>query len=67
MREKIHYDPGSFNYLTVDVVNGNKAMFLALFMASVSVRWCLAQLPEILRGVIFPRSVVKYRSVLASL
>jgi hypothetical protein len=55
---------GVYNYLTIDVVKGNKAIFLALLMASVRIRWCLAQLPEILRGVIFPRSVVKYLRVL---
>jgi hypothetical protein len=55
---------GVSDYLTVDVVKGNRAMFLALLMANDSIRWCLAQLPEIRHGVIFPRSVVKYLRVL---
>jgi hypothetical protein len=32
-------------------------MVLARLMACVSERWCLAQVPEIRRGIIFPRSV----------
>lgn len=55
------------HYLIVDVVNGRRAIFLALFIATVSILWCLAQLPEILRGMILPRSVVKYLSILESL
>jgi len=55
------------HYLTVEVVNGRRAMFLALFMATVNILWCFAQLPEILRGMILPRSVVKYLSILESL
>lgn len=55
------------HYLIVEVVNGRRAMFLALFMATVSILWCFAQLPEILRGMILPRSVVKYLSILESL
>lgn len=55
------------HYLIMDVVNGRRAIFLALFMATVSILWCLAQLPEILRGTILPRSVVKYLSILESL
>jgi len=55
------------HYLIVEVVNGRRAIFLALFMATVSILWCFAQLPEILRGMILPRSVVKYLSILASL
>jgi len=43
------------------------AMFRARFTASASFRWCLAQLPLIRRGTIFPRSVMKYLSWLASL
>jgi hypothetical protein len=43
----------------VDVVKGNNAMFLALLMATVSLRWCLAQFPEIRLGTIFPLSVMK--------
>jgi hypothetical protein len=54
-------------YLILDVVNGRRAIFLALFMATDSILWCLAQLPEILRGMILPRSVVKYLSILESL
>jgi len=42
-------------------------MFLARLMATVSMRWCLAQFPEILRGVILPRSVVKYLRTFMSL
>jgi hypothetical protein len=56
--------PGGVSYRTVDVVKGNRAIFLALLMANDSIRWCLAQLPEIRHGVIFPRSVVKYLRVL---
>jgi hypothetical protein len=55
------------HYLIIDVVKGKRAIFLALLMATVSILWCLAQLPEILRGMILPRSVVKYLSDLASL
>lgn len=55
------------HYLIVEVVNGRRAIFLALFMATVSILWCFAQLPEILRGMILPRSVVKYLSILESL
>jgi hypothetical protein len=55
------------DYLTREVVYGSNAIFLALFMASASSRWCFAQLPEILLGVILPRSVVKYLSVRGSL
>lgn len=55
------------HYLILEVVNGRRAIFLALFMATVSILWCFAQLPEILRGMILPRSVVKYLSILESL
>ena len=55
------------HYLIVEVVNGRRAIFLALFMATLSILWCFAQLPEILRGMILPRSVVKYLSILESL
>jgi hypothetical protein len=34
-------------------------MFLALLIASVISLWCLEQFPEILRGTILPRSVMK--------
>jgi len=33
-------------------------MFLALIIAEVSSRWCLAHVPVILRGRIFPLSVM---------
>jgi hypothetical protein len=55
------------HYLILEVVNGRRAIFLALLMATVSILWCFAQLPEILRGMILPRSVVKYLSILESL
>lgn len=54
-------------YLTTDVVKGKRAIFLALFMATVSILWCFAQLPLILLGMIFPRSVVNIRSDFESL
>ncbi len=31
----------------------------AFFIAWAISRWCLAQLPDILRGMILPRSVIK--------
>lgn len=43
------------------------AMFRALLMAAVTCLWCLAQFPEILRGMIFPRSVMKYLKTLGFL
>jgi hypothetical protein len=55
------------DYFTIDVVKGNKAIFLALLIATITLRWCFAQLPEILDGVILPRSVVKYLRILGSL
>ncbi len=54
-------------YLITEVVYGNKAIFLARLIANANWRWCFAQLPDILLGVILPRSVVKYLSVLVSL
>ena len=36
--------------------NGRKAMRRARLTATVSIRWCLAQVPEMRRGTIFPRS-----------
>jgi len=44
-------------------VKGIIAIERALFIALVISLWCLAQLPEILLGIIFPRSVTKCRSV----
>jgi hypothetical protein len=44
-------------------VKGIIAIERALFIALVIDLWCLAQLPEILLGIIFPRSVTKCRSV----
>jgi len=41
-------------------VYGNRAIKRALFIAVVSIRWCLAQLPDIRRGRIFPRSVIYF-------
>ena len=55
------------HYLTIDVVKGKRAIFLALFMATVSILWCFAQLPLILLGMILPRSVVNIRSDFESL
>jgi hypothetical protein len=43
----------------IAVVKGRIAIFRALLMAMVISLWCLAQLPEILRGMIFPLSVTK--------
>jgi len=54
-------------YTAVAVVNGRIAMLRALLMAAVTSLWCLAQLPEILRGMIFPRSVIKYLRTLGFL
>jgi len=45
------------------VVKGKMAKFLDLLMAVVICLWCLAQLPEIRLGMIFPLSVTKYWSV----
>jgi len=42
-------------------------MFLARLMAAVSCLWCLAQFPEILLGMIFPRSVMNTFRMLGSL
>jgi hypothetical protein len=42
-------------------------MVLARLMAVVNARWCLAQVPVMRLGMIFPRSDMKYRSVLGSL
>jgi hypothetical protein len=61
------FPPDESCYLRIEVVNGSRAIFLALFMATVSILWCLAQFPEILRGMIFPRSVVNNLRVLISL
>ncbi len=63
----VHLEFMCGHYLIIAVVKGKRAIFLALLMATVSILWCLAQLPEILRGMILPRSVVKYLSDLASL
>jgi len=51
----------------ITVVKGKMAMFLALFMAVVISLWCLAQLPDILRGMIFPLSVMKCLKILGFL
>jgi hypothetical protein len=48
-------------------VNGMRAILRALLIAVVSSRWCLAQFPDILRGRIFPRSVMKWVNILVSL
>jgi hypothetical protein len=48
-------------------VNGMSAMLRARLMAVPSWRWCRAQLPEMRRGMIFPRSVIKFRKRLMSL
>jgi hypothetical protein len=48
-------------------VKGINAMLRALLMAVVNCRWCLAQLPEILLGIILPRSVTKALSIPGSL
>ncbi len=42
-------------------------MLRARLMDSVIRRWCLAQLPDIRRGRILPRSVIKRRSLSVSL
>ncbi len=42
-------------------------MFLALLMATVISLWCFAQFPDILRGMIFPRSVMKNLRILGFL
>jgi len=48
-------------------VYGTRATVRARRMARVSWRWCRAQLPEMRRGVIFPRSDTKLRSRRTSL
>jgi hypothetical protein len=48
-------------------VKGIRVMVLALLIAEVIFLWCLAQFPEILRGIILPLSVIKYRSMEKSL
>jgi hypothetical protein len=45
------------------VVKGKMAKLRDLLIAVVICLWCLAQLPEILLGMIFPLSVTKYWSV----
>ena len=55
------------NKVNYSAVKGSKAIFRALLIALVICLWCLAQLPEILRGIIFPLSVIKALSLLASL
>ena len=45
------------------VVKGKMATLRDLLIAVVIRLWCLAQLPEIRLGIIFPLSVTKYRSV----
>ena len=42
--------------------NGRNAIRRARLTAMVSIRWCLAQLPEIRRGTIFPRSETNFLS-----
>jgi len=46
---------------------GRIAILRALLTATVTSLWCFAQFPEILRGMIFPRSVTKYRRILGFL
>jgi len=46
---------------------GRKAIVRARLIAWVSVRWCLAQQPDNRRGMILPRSVMKYLRDLGSL
>ena len=41
---------------------GRKAMTRARLTATVSIRWCLAQLPEMRRGTILPRSETYFLS-----
>jgi hypothetical protein len=48
-------------------VKGISAMLRARLMAVPSWRWCRAQFPEMRRGMIFPRSVIKFRKRLISL
>src|SRR5262249_16441807 len=43
-------------------VKGKSAMLRARWIASVTLRWCSAQLPLIRRGTILPRSEMKYLS-----
>ena len=45
---------------------GRKAMRRARLTATVSIRWCLAQFPEMRRGTIFPRSETYFFRRLAS-
>jgi len=42
-------------------VNGISAIMRDRLMAVPTLRWCLAQLPEIRRGMILPRSVTRLR------
>jgi len=41
------------------VVKGNKAIFLDILIASINLRWCGEQTPEIRLGRILPRSGMK--------
>jgi hypothetical protein len=46
-------------YLPSATTKGIMAMARALLIATASSLWCFAQLPVILRGIIFPLSVTK--------
>ena len=48
-------------------VNGSSAAMRARLMAFCSLRWCSAQVPEMRRGRIFPRSGMNCWSVFTSL
>ena len=64
-RQGLHYHKTYSVFYSA--VKGTKAIFRALLIAPVSSRWCLAQLPDILRGMIFPLSVIYPLSFLTSL
>jgi len=48
-------------------VNGISAIMRARLIAVPTLRWCVAQLPLMRRGMTLPRSVMKYFSVCGSL
>ena len=52
---------------TAYAVNGTSAILRALLTAVVTIRWCLAQLPEMRLGIILPLSEIVVRTIFTSL
>ena len=52
---------------TAYAVNGTSAILRALLTAVVTIRWCLAQLPEMRLGIILPLSEIVVRRIFTSL